>query len=116
MEVLLLGTGAADGWPNPFCLCRSCSDAAARGEIRGQTAALVDDVLMLDCGPEAPRAALRHGRTLAGVRHVLLTHSHPDHLGPQALLFRSWAATDSEIEVIGPVDALDQCRDWIAPT
>ncbi|NLU83180.1 bifunctional adenosylcobinamide kinase/adenosylcobinamide-phosphate guanylyltransferase [Rhodococcus sp. HNM0569] len=116
MEVLLLGTGAADGWPNPFCTCRSCSDALARGEIRGQTAALVDDVLMLDCGPEAPRAALRHGRSLAGVRHLLFTHAHSDHLGPQALLFRSWVADGVPLDVIGPPDALDACRQWVGPS
>lgn len=133
MNVTLLGTGAADGWPNPFCRCASCADAARRGELRGQTAALVDDVLLIDCGPEAPGAALRHGRTLAGVRHLLITHAHPDHLGPQALLSRSWAqeaAGDGArggvggrdgagggagLEVIGPADALDQCRPWVAP-
>ncbi|MGW0022211.1 bifunctional adenosylcobinamide kinase/adenosylcobinamide-phosphate guanylyltransferase [Rhodococcus sp. NPDC003382] len=115
MEVVLLGTGAADGWPNPFCRCLSCLDAERRGEIRGQTAALVDDVLMLDCGPEAPRAAVRAGRTLAGVRHLLLTHSHADHLGPQVLLFRSWIEAGHELEVIGPVDALDVCRPWVGP-
>lgn len=115
MEVLLLGTGAADGWPNPFCSCASCSDAARRGEIRGQTAALVDDVLLLDCGPEAPRAAVRYGRTLANVRHILLTHAHADHLGPQALLFRSWIEECGELEVIGPADALDTCRPWVGP-
>ncbi|BDB62093.1 bifunctional adenosylcobinamide kinase/adenosylcobinamide-phosphate guanylyltransferase [Rhodococcus sp. D-6] len=115
MEVVLLGTGAADGWPNPFCTCASCADAARRGEIRGQTAALVDDVLMLDCGPEAPRAAVRHGRSLAQVRHILLTHAHADHLGPQALLFRSWVAAGVELDVIGPADALDTCRPWVAP-
>ena len=53
MEILLLGTGAADGWPNPFCTCASCSSALASGDIRGQTSALVDGRLLLDCGPEA---------------------------------------------------------------
>lgn len=115
MEVLLLGTGAADGWPNPFCRCRSCVDAADRNAIRGQTAALVDDVLMLDCGPEAPRAAVRFGRTLADVRHILLTHAHADHLGPQALLFRSWVDAGHSLDVIGPADALDVCRPWVGP-
>lgn len=115
MEIVLLGTGAADGWPSPFCRCESCRDAAARGQIRGQTAALVDDVLLLDCGPEAPRAAVRLGRTLAGVRHILFTHAHPDHLGPQALLFRSWIDTGHELEVIGPAAALDACRPWVGP-
>jgi len=115
MEIVLLGTGAADGWPSPFCRCASCRDAAARRQIRGQTAALVDDVLLLDCGPEAPRAAVRLGRTLADVRHILLTHAHPDHLGPQALLFRSWIDTGHELEVIGPADALDACRPWVGP-
>jgi adenosylcobinamide kinase/adenosylcobinamide-phosphate guanylyltransferase len=115
MEVLLLGTGAADGWPSPFCRCGSCVDAAGRREIRGQTAALVDDVLMLDCGPEAPRAAVRFGRTLAEVRHILLTHAHPDHLGPQALLFRSWVDAGHAVDVIGPADALDVCRPWVGP-
>lgn len=100
MEVLLLGTGSADGWPNPFCTCASCQALLAAGEVRGQTAALVDNVLLLDCGPEAPRAALRAGRTLHGVRHVLLTHTHPDHLGPAALLWRRWARRDEPLDLV----------------
>lgn len=115
MKVVLLGTGAADGWPNAFCHCESCDDARRRGQVRAQTAALVDDVLMIDLGPDAPSAAVRHGYSLSGVRHVLLTHAHADHLGPQALLFRSWVAGLGDLEVIGPPDALDLCRPWVAP-
>ncbi|HEU4675861.1 MAG TPA: bifunctional adenosylcobinamide kinase/adenosylcobinamide-phosphate guanylyltransferase [Motilibacteraceae bacterium] len=115
MEVVLLGTGGADGWPNPFCTCSSCEALRAEGTVRGQTAALVDDVLLLDCGPEAPRAAARAGRSLAGVRHVLLTHSHPDHTGPAALLWRHWAHRREPLDVVGPQAALDACRDWIGP-
>ncbi|MFC7446297.1 bifunctional adenosylcobinamide kinase/adenosylcobinamide-phosphate guanylyltransferase [Rhodococcus daqingensis] len=115
MEVVLLGTGAADGWPNPFCGCVSCLTLLARGESRAQTAALVDDVLLLDCGPEVPRAAVAAGRSLAGVRHILLTHAHPDHLGPLALLMRSWAGRRDPLDVVGPPEALDLCRDWVAP-
>ncbi|EOM78014.1 bifunctional adenosylcobinamide kinase/adenosylcobinamide-phosphate guanylyltransferase [Rhodococcus rhodnii] len=115
MKVRLLGTGAADGWPNPFCTCRSCRDALAAGIVRGQTAALVDDTLMIDCGPEAPRAALHQGVSLAGVRHILVTHAHSDHLGAQALLFRSWAADSVPLDVVGPPDVLRACRQWVGP-
>ncbi|WP_182346671.1 bifunctional adenosylcobinamide kinase/adenosylcobinamide-phosphate guanylyltransferase [Tomitella gaofuii] len=114
-EVVLLGSGAADGWPNPFCECASCLAAAGSGRIRGQTSALVDGRLLLDCGPETPRSAVRAGRSLAGVRHLLLTHSHPDHLGPAALLFRHWAGRREPLDVVGPADVVAQCRPWAAP-
>ena len=115
VRVVLLGTGAADGWPNPFCTCGSCQSLRAEGLVRGQTAALVDGRLMLDLGPEAPRAAARAGTALDGVRTVLLTHAHPDHVGPAALLWRSWAGRPEPLEVIGPPAALDLCRDWLGP-
>ncbi|MGW0036511.1 bifunctional adenosylcobinamide kinase/adenosylcobinamide-phosphate guanylyltransferase [Gordonia sp. NPDC003376] len=115
MKVVLLGTGSADGWPNPFCRCDSCRDAVRNGEIRGQTAALVDDVLMLDLGPDAPGAAARQGHSLSAVRHVLVTHAHSDHLGPQALLSRSWVTGLDPLEVYGPADALEVCRPWVGP-
>ena len=115
MEVLLVGTGAADGWPSPFCRCASCEAARARGVVRGQTSALVDDDVLIDCGPETPGAVVRHGRTLAGVTHLLITHAHFDHLGPQALLMRSWVDGMGVLEVVGPADALEVCRDWVGP-
>lgn len=115
MEVVLLGTGAADGWPNPFCSCAACELAREAGDVRGCTAALVDGVLLLDCGPDAPRAASRSGRSLAGVRTVLLSHDHPDHLAPAALLWRSWAGRAEPLDVLGPAPALDACRAWLGP-
>ena len=115
MELVLLGTGSADGWPNPFCTCASCVAARRTGEIRGQTAVLVDGRLMLDCGPEAPRAAQRFGRSLSDVRAILLTHDHPDHTGPAALLWRHWAGATDQLDLIGPPSALTACQDWIDP-
>jgi adenosylcobinamide kinase/adenosylcobinamide-phosphate guanylyltransferase len=114
MEILLLGTGSADGWPNPFCRCASCRWAAAE-EIRGQTAALVDDTVLLDCGPETPRAAVRCGRSLADVGYILFTHGHFDHVGPAALLMRHWSGHSRPLQVLGPPSALRHCRDWVGP-
>ncbi len=115
MEVVLLGTGSADGWPNPFCGCASCHLAATTGEIRGQSAALLDNRLLLDCGPETPRAAVRLGRQLRDVRTLLLTHAHPDHLGPAALLWRAWARPSTVLDVVGPPEAMAACRQWLDP-
>jgi len=115
VKVHLLGTGSADGWPNAFCTCASCNAARQAGAVRGQTSALVDDRLLIDCGPEIPAAAGRHGADLSMVRTLLFTHAHPDHVGPAALLFRHWARRDERLDVFGPAAALDQLEHWLAP-
>ncbi len=139
MEVVLLGTGAADGWPNPWCSCTTCIRAREQGPVRTTTSALVDRTLLVDCGPDAPRQADRAGIGLTGVRAILLTHAHPDHWAPETLLARAWSITGTSaapsatttsvtpsvppsatsgrprVRVIGPATAIDACRHWIAP-
>ncbi len=110
----MTGTGAADGWPTPYCGCASCSTERGAGRHRGQTALLVDGCLLLDCGPETPPAVQRAGADLRGLRHVLLTHQHPDHFSPSFLLYRSWT-TEEPLEVVGPPEVVEQCRMWLAP-
>lgn len=73
MEVLLLGTGSHRGWPEPGCRCASCAGAGALRRSRGSTWALVDDLLLLDPGPDAARAAAGYGRALTAARTVLRT-------------------------------------------
>lgn len=85
------------------------------GEYRGQTSALVDDALLIDCGPDVPSAAARHGTDLSGVRSLLITHAHPDHVGPAALLFRHWAGRREPLEIYAPQGVLSLLVDWIAP-
>ncbi|MGI5483153.1 bifunctional adenosylcobinamide kinase/adenosylcobinamide-phosphate guanylyltransferase [Streptomyces lavendofoliae] len=75
MEVTLLGTGAPEGLPRPDCPCAACA-AARGGRARAATALLVDGALLLDLTPGAALAAARAGRSLTGVRQVLLTHPH----------------------------------------
>lgn len=114
MEVLLLGTGASDGVPNCWCTCPTCAEARATGAIRTNASVLVDGRLLIDCGPEAPRQAQRAGRDLTGVRSVLISHAHDDHLDPSFLMHRGWVS-EQPLQVIGPAPAIDRCRDWLAP-
>ncbi|MDT9688022.1 bifunctional adenosylcobinamide kinase/adenosylcobinamide-phosphate guanylyltransferase [Streptomyces sp. P9(2023)] len=75
MELTLLGTGAPLGLPRPECPCAVC--ATSRGDrARAATSLLVDESLLLDLTPGAALAAARAGRSLVGVRQVLLTHPH----------------------------------------
>ncbi|CAO5174148.1 adenosylcobinamide kinase / adenosylcobinamide-phosphate guanylyltransferase [Frankia sp. AiPs1] len=114
MRIRLLGTGSADGWPNPWCDCASCAWAREHNEIRGQTAILVDDVLLVDCGPDVPRAAAHQGVRLSGLRHLLVGHAHPDHLGPECLMWRSWStASGRPLDVVAPPAALEVCRAFL---
>ena len=115
MEVLLLGTGAADGWPSPFCACLSCMDARTRGAVRQPTAALLDSTVLVDAGGGVPAAVARAGRSLRDVHHVLVTHAHTDHLDPALLLWLSWNPTPHTVHIWGPPTVIDACRDWIGP-
>ena len=114
MQITLLGTGDAAGWPHPFCSCASCAAAYAEGEIRSQTAALIDDVLLIDCGQDVPRSAVRLGARLDHVRYLLVTHDHYDHAGGAALLTHRWAG-GARLTVIGPPSALAALSQWLPP-
>ncbi|WP_313405124.1 MBL fold metallo-hydrolase [Aeromicrobium sp.] len=114
MDILLLGTGSADGWPSPFCRCDSCATMRERCEMRTPTSVLVDGRLWIDPGPEAARQALRAGVDLVDVDTVLISHAHSDHLDPAFLLHRSWVS-DGPLTVYGPAPAIALCRDWLAP-
>lgn len=116
MRVRMLGTGSADGWPNPFCGCPSCASQREIGSTREATSALVDELVLIDCGPTVPSAASRAGIDLGIVQHVLITHGHPDHLAPAFLLWRQWIAGLHEIHLWAPAHALRMCSDWITPS
>ncbi|MFF5590445.1 bifunctional adenosylcobinamide kinase/adenosylcobinamide-phosphate guanylyltransferase [Streptomyces althioticus] len=75
MELTLLGTGAPAGLPRPDCPCAACT-CALGPHARAATSLLVDGALLLDLTPGAAFAAARAGRSLGGVRQVLLSHPH----------------------------------------
>ena len=106
MRIRLLGTGSADVWPNPWCACRSCAAAAAQGVVRSQTSVLVDDRLLIDLGPDGPRAAVRQGASLAGVEAVLITHGHDDHHAPAVWMWRGWATPRGPLALVAPPQVL----------
>ena len=107
MRVRMLGTGSADGWPNAWCGCASCRAAAEARVVRGSTSALVDDRLLLEIGPDTPRAAVRAGADLTGVEAVLVTHAHPDHLHWPAFMWRGWAAGRRPLTLLAPPAVLE---------
>jgi adenosylcobinamide kinase / adenosylcobinamide-phosphate guanylyltransferase len=73
MEITLLGTGAAQALPVAGCPCASCA-AAVGPAARNPASALVDGILLIDLTPGPALAAARAGRSLSGVRQVLLSH------------------------------------------
>lgn len=114
MSVRLIGTGAADGWPTPFCTCASCTAERAAGRVRAQASALLDERVLLDCAPSTPLAAERLGISLAGVTLILHTHQHSDHFSPATLMYRSWVRKEP-LTVLGPPDVVEAAGHWLAP-
>ena len=106
MRVRLLGTGASDGWPNPWCACSSCGAARESGLVRRQTSALVDGRLLLELGHDGVRAA----QDLTAVQAVLVTHAHPDHHAVPAWMWRGWAAGRRPLVLAGPPAVLEAAR------
>ena len=116
MRVRMLGTGSSDGWPNPWCGCASCAAARAAGIVRGQTSALVDDRLLIELGPDGPRAAVRAGVDLTGVETVLVTHVHPDHHAWPAWMWRGWAAGRRPLTLVAPPAVLADAAPHLDPS
>jgi phosphoribosyl 1,2-cyclic phosphate phosphodiesterase len=91
MKLTFLGTAAANAYPEAFCRCDNCERARALGgpSLRKRSAALIDDELLIDLGPDIMTASHLHDRPLTKVRYCLQTHAHADHMDPSHLLSRS---------------------------
>ncbi len=81
MQLVYLGTAAAEGIPGLFCKCRFCENARKSGgkEIRLRSGAVIDGRLMIDFSPDIYISSQRAGISLAEIGDIVFTHSHPDH-------------------------------------
>jgi hypothetical protein len=73
MDILFLGTGAADWSPEPP------RPNYAPGEWRGFASALIEGTVLIDCGPTVPAALDRFAVRPDQITDLLVTHSHGDH-------------------------------------
>jgi phosphoribosyl 1,2-cyclic phosphate phosphodiesterase len=90
MNILFLGTAAAEGYPGAFCGCRSCLRAWREGgrSLRKRSSVLIDQELLIDIPPDLYWSSVSHGVKLTSLRSLLVTHSHEDHFCPQLLEYR----------------------------
>jgi phosphoribosyl 1,2-cyclic phosphate phosphodiesterase len=91
MIITFLGTSAANAYPEAFCRCKNCEQARMLGgkSIRKRSAALVNDDLLIDLGPDIMTASNIHNCSLSRVTYCLQTHAHADHLDTSHFLSRS---------------------------
>ena len=90
MEVKLLGTSAAEGWPALFCRCDACAKARRLGgkNIRTRASALIDNSLKIDFSPDTLQQIVKFDIDLQCLSGVLITHAHDDHFAPAELQYR----------------------------
>lgn len=91
MNIRLLGTSAAEGFPALFCRCRTCMEARRRGgkNIRTRTSAILDGEIKIDFPPDSMLHMNREEGSAGGFSHLLITHSHHDHFYPDDLNMRA---------------------------
>ncbi len=79
---IFLGTGAAQGFPCPYCKCPTCLDARRQGgkAIKTRSDFLIDSENIIDFGPDINAQTINSGIMLEGLKNIFLTHSHEDHI------------------------------------
>ncbi len=87
MKLTYYGTAAAEAMPALFCYCEHCERARKAGgkNIRTRSQALVNDDLLIDLPPDTYMHMINYGLDLRRIEHILITHSHEDHLYPLEL-------------------------------
>lgn len=90
MQVTLLGTSSAEGWPGLFCRCDACGKARAMGgkNIRTRSSALIDGALKIDFPPDTLYHVIRFNLDLRSLSALLFTHAHDDHFSAPELQYR----------------------------
>lgn len=97
MQLLLQGTGAADGIPALFSPSRVSTHAREhRGkDIRTRSAALLNGHIKIDFGPDTWSQASRDGLRPCDWTDICITHSHDDHLALGELQYMLYPFNES---------------------
>ncbi len=107
LEFVFLGTSAGEQFPGFWCTCATCQKARELGgrNIRRNSCAWLSPDTLIDFSPDVFTQAERFGVPIVGTRHLIVTHSHEDHLGMFPLGWRRMSP-DQELPpphtVIGP--------------
>lgn len=90
MQFKFLGTAAAEGYPALFCNCANCTEARQVGgkSLRKRSAALINDELLIDLGPDLIPSSQQHNANLSNIKYCLQTHEHSDHLDATNITWR----------------------------
>lgn len=82
---------------------------------RAQTGLLVeDDPLLIDCGSGVMGNLVRSGVGVTDIGHVLLTHTHLDHVADLLSLVQAdWLAGSGDLAVYGPPGVADTIATWL---
>ena len=91
MKILFLGTSGGESYPGVWCACPNCAYARAHGgrNLRMNTGTMIDDDILLDLNSCGFHTAARLGVSLTGVKTLLATHPHPDHMTVEPLEWRA---------------------------
>lgn len=92
MKLQYLGTAAAEGCPALFCNCRLCSLARKNGgkDRRTRSQLFIDNQLLFDFSPDTYQHFLSNPHlNLSAVKHLLITHTHPDHFYLDDIMLRN---------------------------
>jgi ribonuclease Z len=97
------------------------TSAAAPSAERGSPALYVGrgpDRFLVDCGEGTQRQLMRAGLGFRGLRHVLLTHAHLDHVGGLAGLVatRALFGIEEPIEIVGSAETVAYVGRYLALT
>ncbi len=81
MELIFLGTGAAEGAPASYCRCATCQGVRERGgvELRTRSSVRVGPHHQIDLSPDHYGQTIAAGTDMYDVEHILITHTHEDH-------------------------------------
>lgn len=117
MQLQILGTAAAEGWPGLFCNCEACIRARKLGgkDIRSRASMQIDDVFKIDFPPDTYYHSIRWGLELHRLKYLFFTHSHEDHFAVNQLgyLWPPYAHNleNDTIKVYGNETVLSAIRD-----
>ena len=97
------------------------TSAAAPSAERGSPSLYVGhgpDRFLVDCGEGTQRQLMRAGLGFRGLRHVLLTHAHLDHVGGLAGLVatRALFGIEAPIEIVGSAETVAYVEHYLALT